>query len=119
MPQKMAGSDPLPPFGASTVTEVVRATSLYCQNEEKAQKCTRNRESSGESWLNEVLRLALKEKEGNQMNQLLQVFKDYGGKILLGFAALVLLVGGGTAFWLLGRMVAATEAGSLPLLAIG
>src|SRR5258708_21222760 len=49
MPQKMAGSAPLPPFGASTVTEVVRAASLYCQNEEKAQKCTRNRESSGES----------------------------------------------------------------------
>jgi hypothetical protein len=53
------------------------------------------------------------------MNQLLQVLKDYGGKILLGFAALVLLVGGGYAFWLLGRMVPATEAGSLPLLAIG
>ena len=47
MPQKMAGSDPLPSFGASTVTEVVRAASLYCQNEDKAQKCTRNRESSG------------------------------------------------------------------------
>jgi hypothetical protein len=52
MPQKMAGSEPLPPFGASTVTAVVRAASLHCQNEEKAQKCTRNRESSGEPGLN-------------------------------------------------------------------
>jgi len=52
MPAKMARSDPLPPFGAPTVMAVMRAASLSCQNEEKAQKCTPNLKSSGESRIN-------------------------------------------------------------------
>jgi hypothetical protein len=51
MPSKTARSDPLPLFGASTMTAVVRVASLSCQNQEKAQKYTRDRESSGESRL--------------------------------------------------------------------
>ena len=54
MPGKTAKSAPLPPFGLSGMTALVRAASLYCQNEEKAQKCTRNRESSGESRVNTI-----------------------------------------------------------------
>ena len=38
------------------MTEVVRAASLYCQNEEKGQRSTRNWESSGESRFRAVSR---------------------------------------------------------------
>jgi hypothetical protein len=49
MPTKMARSAPRSPFGLPEATAVVRAASLSCQNEGKAQKFSRNRESSGES----------------------------------------------------------------------
>ena len=49
MPAKMARSAPRPPFGAPTVTAVVRAASPSCQNAAKAQKSTPVRGSSGES----------------------------------------------------------------------
>ena len=51
MPAKMARSAPRPPFGAPTVTAVVRAASPSCQNAAKAQKFTPVRGSSGESRL--------------------------------------------------------------------
>ena len=38
---------------ASTITAAVSAANLSCQNQENAQKCTRDRESSGESRLNQ------------------------------------------------------------------
>ena len=38
MPGKMARSAPLPPFGLSGMTAVVRAAALSCQNAGKAQK---------------------------------------------------------------------------------
>jgi hypothetical protein len=69
MPAKTARSDPLPLFGASTITAVVRAASLSCQNQEKAQKRTRDRESSGESrliWKSD--RLGLRQRWGNWRN---------------------------------------------------
>ena len=49
MPAKMARSAPRSPFGLPEATAVVRAASLSCQNEGKAPKFSRNRESSGES----------------------------------------------------------------------
>ena len=45
---KMARSAPRSPFGLPEATAVVRAASLSCQNEGKAPKFSRNRESSGE-----------------------------------------------------------------------
>ena len=51
MPAKMARSAPRSPFGLPEATAVVRAASLSCQNEGKAPKFSRNRESSGESRL--------------------------------------------------------------------
>ena len=51
MPAKMARSDPLPPFRVPGVMAVIRAASLACQNQGKAPKYARNRESSGESRL--------------------------------------------------------------------
>ena len=51
MPTKMARSAPRSPFGLPEATAVVRAASLSCQNEGKAPKFSRNRESSGESRL--------------------------------------------------------------------
>ena len=52
MPAKMARSAPRSPFGLPEATAVVRAASLSCQNEGKAPKFSRNRESSGESRIN-------------------------------------------------------------------
>ena len=52
MPAKMARSAPRSPFGLPEATAVVRAASLSCQNEGKAPKFSRNRESSGESRFN-------------------------------------------------------------------
>jgi hypothetical protein len=51
MPAKMARSARRSPFGLPEATAVVRAASLSCQNEGKAPKFSRNRESSGESRL--------------------------------------------------------------------
>jgi hypothetical protein len=48
MSGKMARSAPPPPFGVPGVTAVIRAASLSCRNAGKAQKCQRNRASSGE-----------------------------------------------------------------------
>jgi hypothetical protein len=52
MPGKTAKSAPLPPFGLSGMTALVRAATLSCENAGKSQKCTQDRESSGESRLN-------------------------------------------------------------------
>jgi hypothetical protein len=49
MPGKTAKSAPLPPFGLSGMTALVRAATLSCENAGKSQKCTQDRESSGES----------------------------------------------------------------------
>ena len=49
MPAKTARSAHRPPFGAPTVTAVICAVSLSCQNQGKAPKFTRNSELSGES----------------------------------------------------------------------
>jgi hypothetical protein len=49
MPGKTAKSAPLPPFGLSGMTALVRADTLSCENAGKSQKCTQDRESSGES----------------------------------------------------------------------
>ena len=51
MPGKTAKSAPLPPFGLSGMTALVRAATLSCENAGKSQKCTQDRESSGESRL--------------------------------------------------------------------
>jgi hypothetical protein len=56
MPGKTAKSAPLPPFGLSGMTALVRADTLSCENAGKSQKCTQDRESSGESRLKEVKR---------------------------------------------------------------
>jgi hypothetical protein len=48
MPRKTAKSAPLLPFGLSGMTALVRAA-LSCENAGKSQKCTQDRESSGES----------------------------------------------------------------------
>jgi hypothetical protein len=48
MPAKNGQISPQPTFGAATVTAVVRAASLSCQNAGKAKKSTPVRESSGE-----------------------------------------------------------------------
>jgi hypothetical protein len=39
------------PFGLSGMTALVRAATLSCENAGKSQKCTQDRESSGESRL--------------------------------------------------------------------
>ena len=49
MTGKTAKSAPLPPFGLSGMTALVRAATLSCENAGKSQKCTQDRESSGES----------------------------------------------------------------------
>ncbi len=51
MPGKTAKSAPLAPFGLSGMTALVRAATLSCENAGKSQKCTQDRESSGESRL--------------------------------------------------------------------
>jgi hypothetical protein len=40
MPGKTAKSAPLPPFGLSGMTALVRAATLSCENAGKSQKCT-------------------------------------------------------------------------------
>ena len=45
MPGKTAKSAPLPPFGLSGMTALVRAATLSCENAGKSQKCTQDRES--------------------------------------------------------------------------
>jgi hypothetical protein len=52
MPEKMAISDPRPPFGLRGVTVVVCDTRLPCQNAGKAEISTPDRELSGESRFN-------------------------------------------------------------------
>ena len=55
MPAKMAKSAPsITAFGLPEATAVVRAASLSCQNEGKAPKFSRNRESSGKSRYNRM-----------------------------------------------------------------
>jgi hypothetical protein len=59
MPGKTAKSAPLPPFGLSGMTALVRAATLSCENAGKSQKCTQDRESSGEYQSNEITSIRL------------------------------------------------------------
>jgi hypothetical protein len=47
MPGKTAKSAPLPPFGLSGMTALVRAATLSCENAGKSQKCTQDRSHPG------------------------------------------------------------------------
>ncbi|SRR6266511_5920916 len=56
MPGKTAKSAPLAPFELLGMTALVRAATLSCENAGKSQKCTQDRESSGESRFRSAVR---------------------------------------------------------------